>query len=320
MNSFSINRFGKTLRWVVSVNFRKLLMWTIGAALVIFLGEMILLKLNKVNVPMEMIEGFSVVCMLLLVIAVLILISSIVSSINEKRKREAFLMLPSSNLEKFLSLMAYTTIISVVCIFLAIVVGDSLRMLWVWVTGYSGSQGIPLVTDPTTGKEWHWWTSAIPQVLHNLTPHILPNGYIYTSVDGKYKVVYMSTNGYLIARHVMIAAFYVWIHSLFTFCGTLLRKYAFVVSGIVVFFALWLNGWVEHFGFGLYDHQYYTEYGKEGVEHFETVVNMVNSSVAVVVLLLLTSFTIFNYWASYRIFKGFQLISNKWTNYDILKR
>ena len=82
MNSFNINRFGKTLRWVVSVNFRKLLMWTIGAALVIFLGEMILLKLNKVNVPIGMIDGFSVLCMLLLVFAVLILISSIVSSIN----------------------------------------------------------------------------------------------------------------------------------------------------------------------------------------------------------------------------------------------
>ena len=62
------------------------------------------------------------------------------------------------------------------------------------------------------------------------------------------------------------------------------------------------------------------EYKKEGFEHFETVVNMVNSSVAVVMLLLLTSLTVFNYWASYHIFKGFQLITNKWTNYDILKR
>ena len=29
--------------------------------------------------------------------------------------------------------------------------------------------------------------------------------------------------------------------------------------------------------------------------------------------------SIFNYWASYRIFKGFQLITNKWTNYDFFK-
>ena len=319
MNSFSINRFGKTLRWVVSVNFRKLLMWTIGAALVIFLVEMIMLKMNKTTVPKGMIDAFSVVCILLLVIAALILISTIVSSINEKRKREAFLMLPSSNLEKFLSLVAYTTVISIVCIFLAIVVGDSLRMLWVWATGYSGSQGIPLAVDHT-GKEWHWWSSAIPRVLHNLTPHITSNGDSYLINDGKYKIVYICTNGYLIAKYVLTVAFYVWVHSLFTFSGTLLRKYAFVASGIVLFCALWLYGWAEHYGLGLYDHQYYMEYKKEGFEQFETVVNMVNSSVAVVMLLLLASLTVFNYWASYHIFKGFQLITNKWTIYDILKR
>ena len=319
MNSFSINRFGRTLRCVVSVNFRKLLMWTSGAALVVFLVEMILLKLNETTVPIGMIDAFSVVCMLLLVIAALILVSTIVSSINEKRKREAFLMLPSSNLEKFLSLVVYTTVISIVCIFLAIVVGDSLRMLWVWATGYSGSQGIPLVVDHT-GKEWYWWSSAIPMVLHNLTPHITSNGDSYFINDGKYKIVYICTNGYLIAKYVLTVAFYVWVHSLFTFGGTLLRKYAFVVSCIVLFFALWLYGWAAHFGFGLYDYQYYMEYKKEGFEQFETVVNMVNSSVAVVMLLLLTSLTVFNYWASYHIFKGFQLITNKWTNYDILKR
>ena len=320
MNSFSINRFGRTLRWVVSVNFRKLLMWTIGAALVVFLGEMLLFKAVTLHIPKELLEIFSVLCTLLLVIASFVLISSIVSSINEKRKREAFLMLPSTNLEKYLSLVAYTTVISIACIFLAIVVGDSLRMLWLWASGYSNEMMNTTIPTRHNGETYYWYSSAIPQVLHNLTPHITSNGDTYTINDGKYKIVYMCTNGFLIARHVMIAAFYVWIHSLFTFCGTLLRKYAFVVSGILVFFALWLNGWAEHFGFGLYDRQYYVEYGKEGFDQFETVVSMVNSSIASVVLLLLTSLTVFNYWASFHIFKGFQLITNKWTNYDILKR
>ena len=320
MNSFSINRFGKTLRWVVSVNFRKLLMWTIGAALVVFLGEMLLFKLAPLTVPQSSLEIFAVLCTLLLVIASLVLISSIVSSINKKRKRATFLMLPSTNLEKYLSLVAYTTVISIACIFLAIVVGDSLRMLWLWASGYSNEMMNTTIPTRHNGETYYWYSSAIPQVLHNLTPHITSNGDIYTSVDGKLKVVYNSTNGYLIARHVMIVAFYVWVHSLFTFSGTLLRKYAFVVSGIVVFFVAWLNGWAEHLGFGLYDRQYYVEYCKEGFDQFETVVSMVNSSIASVVLLLLTSLSVFNYWASYHIFKGFQLISNKWTNYDILKR
>ena len=39
MNSFSFNRFGKTLRWVMAVNFRTLLMWTIGSVVAVFVGE-----------------------------------------------------------------------------------------------------------------------------------------------------------------------------------------------------------------------------------------------------------------------------------------
>ena len=35
MNSFSFNRFGKTLRWVMAVNFRTLLMWTIGSVVAV---------------------------------------------------------------------------------------------------------------------------------------------------------------------------------------------------------------------------------------------------------------------------------------------
>ena len=320
MNSFSINRFGKTLRWVVSVNFRKLLMWTIGAALVIFLGEMIILQLQHHYKPNSVIEMFSVFCTLLLVIASLILVSSIVTSIKEKRKREAFLMLPSSNLEKYLSLVTYTTVISIACIILAIILGDSLRMLWVWASGYVGNDApISYVVD-NEGNNIYWWSSAIPKVLYNLTSGFPSNGESFTYNEGRSKWVCMCTNGYFIARYVMVVAFVVWVHSLFTFCGTLLRRYAFVVSGIVVFFTLWLYGWSEHYGLGLYDHSYYHEFGREGFDDFETAVYKVNSFVAFVVLLLLTSFTIFNYWASYRIFKGFQLISNKWTNYDILKR
>ena len=38
------------------------------------------------------------------------------------------------------------------------------------------------------------------------------------------------------------------------------------------------------------------------------------------VSVVLPLLAVFNYWMSFRIFKGFQLITNKWTNYDILKR
>ena len=43
MNSFSINRFGQTFRWVLATNFRNFLAWTLGAAVGVFLMEIILI-------------------------------------------------------------------------------------------------------------------------------------------------------------------------------------------------------------------------------------------------------------------------------------
>ena len=37
MNSFDIKRFGQTLRWVVSVNLRKMLLWFTGSVLAVYL-------------------------------------------------------------------------------------------------------------------------------------------------------------------------------------------------------------------------------------------------------------------------------------------
>ena len=47
MNSFSFNRFGKTLRWVMAVNFRTLLMWTIGSVVAVFVGELMTAEIGK---------------------------------------------------------------------------------------------------------------------------------------------------------------------------------------------------------------------------------------------------------------------------------
>ena len=102
MNSFDIKRFGQTLRWVVSVNFRKMLLWFTGSVLAVFLGEILFKMMNPYGTPLDMLHDFSQFLTMILIIVSLIMISSIVSSINEKRKREAFLRLPSSNLEKYI--------------------------------------------------------------------------------------------------------------------------------------------------------------------------------------------------------------------------
>ena len=135
MNSFDIKRFGQTLRWVLSVNLRKMLLWFTGSVLAVFLGEILFKMMKPYGTPLDMINDVSLFLRMVLILVSLIMISSIVSSINDKRKREAFLMLPSSNLEKYLSLLVYSTVICIACAFLAIVLGDALRMLSYRVSG-----------------------------------------------------------------------------------------------------------------------------------------------------------------------------------------
>ena len=320
MNSFSINRFGRTLRWVVGVNFRKLLMWTSGVAMAVFAGELILMKIDHSDYPHRQIEGFALLGWLIFIFASLILTSSIVSCIHEKRKREAFLMLPASSLEKYLSLLLYTTVISIACIFLAIVMGDSLRMLCVWVSGYADDIVNPYVVD-NAGNQIHWWSSAVSRMWYGLTQNFDSSGHSFIYNEGHSKSVELLTNGYIVAQYALFLAFVMWTHSLFLAGGTFLRKYAFVISGIVFILIIWLFAQtIKTFPWGLYDYKCFVEYGREGFDYYETAVRMVNSSIAGIVLVLLLAFSCFNYWASYHIFKGFQLISNKWTNYDILKR
>ena len=180
MNGFNINRFGKTLRWVVSVNFRKLLLWFAGSVLAVFLGEIIFKVMNPYGNPQSMLRDFSQFLTMILILVSVIMVSSVVSSINEKRKREAFLMLPASNLEKFLSLIVYSTVICIACAFLAIVLGDALRMFAYWAVGY---QGMPSadgtycysVTSDYYGDTFYWWSSSIPMLIDNLTPTLTEN-------------------------------------------------------------------------------------------------------------------------------------------------
>ena len=176
MNSFSFNRFGKTLRWVMAVNFRTLLMWTIGSVVAVFVGELMTAEMGHYS-AYEMVYKFGTMGSALFILVSLIMASTIVSSVNEKRKRQAFLMIPSTNLEKFLSLLVYTSVICVACVLLAFVLGDCLRMAWFKMQSYFVEYQVQVsVSDPA--ETYHGWSSALPKLIENLTPNVLdPDSY-----------------------------------------------------------------------------------------------------------------------------------------------
>ena len=295
MNTFSFNRFGKMLRWVLSVNQRRILYAVAGSVVGVFMAEMILLKMTSYDTPFRMLNQYGDVGAAVFAVASLILVSTIVSGVNEKRKREAFLMLPASNLEKFLALMTYTSVVCVLGVFLAFVLGDSLRMAWLWVSGPYTEIETSVMGNPV--ETYYWWSSAIPEMMDNLTPHILEAD----SRNWFYLVMYI----------VVIAAIAVWTHSLLIIGGTLFRKYSFVIS-CLVFILFWVifGKTMQYFELSMFTSTWengrYVS-GEIGVP-------------AYVLAVLLPLLAVFNYWASFHIFKNFQLITNKWTNYDILKR
>lgn len=295
MNSFSFNRFGKMLRWVLSVNNRRILYAIAGSIVGVFVGEMILLRMSSYDSPFTMLNQYGDVGAAVFAVTSLILVSTIVSGVNEKRKREAFLMLPASNLEKFLALMTYTSVVCVLGVFLAFVLGDSLRMVWFWISGPYTEVETSVMGEPV--EYYYWWSSAIPKMMDNLMPHILEAD----SCNWFYLVMYI----------VVIAAIAVWTHSLLIIGGTLFRKYSFVIS-CMVFILFWVifGKTMQYFELSMFTSTW------ENGRYVSGEVGIPAYFLAVLLPLL----AVFNYWASFHIFKNFQLITNKWTNYDILKR
>ena len=294
MKSFSINRFGKMLCWVLRVNMRSLLAWAVGSVGAVFMGELMAIKMAGFNTPYSFLSATSQMGSVILVLVSLIMVSSVVSTINEKRKRESFLMLPATNLEKYLALMVYTSVVCMVCLTLAFVLGDCLRMLWFWISppkdSYSSFDGETL---------YYWWSSVLPLLVRDFTPNVLVgnSGFEYTA-------------WYIAMELAVITGMILWIHSLMTLGGTLLRKYAFIITG--AFFILCLSLFVKFVSY--YEISMFTSNWEKG-----KLVTQEVGTLAYVLAVVLPLFAIFNYWASFRIFKGFQLITNKWTNYDFHK-
>ena len=285
MNSFSINRFGQTLRWVMATNFRNFLAWTLGAAVSVFLLEMILVAFNVQpdggNYTHVLLSDISRICMIFLTIFVLVALSTGFADYQKKAKREAFLMLPSSNLEKFLSIVLYVTVVWSLAAFLAFALGDTLRMV---------------VRSLLYHNEW---ISTVPTVLDGL----IPDGFHVGANEPAY---------FTVARLFSTLFLFVWIHSLYTLCGTLLRKYSFVVASLLFISSVALTAWVgfEKLHLKTFVYTFYND----GSPAYEV------GGLGWLLCVALPLLVVFNYWASFHIFKGFQLITNKWTNYDILKR
>ena len=277
MKDFSFNRFCKTFRWHFGVCRRELLMWVLGA-----MGSTLLTKQFIIGMREHYQAGlsfFSQFASIALMISVLVALSFYLNW-NKKTSRQMLLMLPASSLEKWLTALVYITFVWPACVLVAFCLGDALHAVI-----YS------LFFDGT-------WPSAVPGALKALEPAALERETIWWP------------------ELIFIVLMVVWIHSLYIFAGTLMRKYAFVVASLVlVGLPIVIMNVCNYFSVGdvslfIYD---------LGVQSTQYELPYVNPLVYVLDGVFVV-FAIFNYWAALHIFKNFELITNKWTNYDILKR
>lgn len=281
MNSFDINRFGKALRWVISVNFRSLLMWTLGLILGVFMVEMMVRLMMHATTPQELnhstdvLAGFFVIYV---IIGVAVSVCNLFVELDKKPRRQAFLMLPATNLEKYLAAIVFAAVSGFVMMHLSFIVGDTLRVAFRAVF-YGDS----------------WNTFVVSEFVKMMT------------FDG---IGVHHTLGYRLMGLVFLVCGLTWLHSFYTLGGTLFRKYAFVISSIALVVGVTLLVWFSK------NHEirlFVTNYEK-GV--------IVTEQISIITYMLTAFFAVFsvvNYWLSFRIFKGFELITNKWMNYDFYK-
>ena len=280
MKDFDIKRFYKTFRWVFSINIRDLAAWSLGLGVGLFVMMMIVGRLEGALDYRK----FDTICTMAVLVSYLGCLGNIFLPYNmRKGKREALLMLPATNLEKYLAVVLFVTVVSAVTLFLGFALGDTLRMV---------------VRSVFYGDEWF---TLIPKVWNNLTLSIYP-------ANGHYDVV--EPMSYLVIHFLGVIGFFVWIHSLFMLGGTLLRKYAFVFTGLLGISLVMLLAWsIKQLSIST-----------SSVEFVDNQYVRVVGIGEYIICALEYVLIVFNYWASYRIFKGLQLITNKWMNYDLLKR
>ena len=129
MNSFSVNRFGQLLGWLISMNRVRLLGFTAGIMFSTFLIQLMLFVFGSSEKVVDYLWScvdFGSFFIPFLVLFLLSMTYTSFTSVGNNQQRGTFLMIPATNLEKFLSLIVYMTVICGLCIIAGYILGDCL--------------------------------------------------------------------------------------------------------------------------------------------------------------------------------------------------
>lgn len=207
-NNFQFSRLLMVMRWDVFTNLKTYLNMTLGmtfALLPFFIMQLYQLSKQYQFFP-DAIDlsywGMSQYVLMIFSIAMYMMATQIFMVMKTTGQREQFLMLPASNLEKYISRFLFSTLGAAVAMITAIVVSDLVQLIFSFLLLPGHHQSVCL---STMALLWKIWTTFIE------------------NID--------STGALLLS--LLIVTCGVLVHSFFILCGTLFRKHTIVVTTIL---------------------------------------------------------------------------------------
>ena len=207
-NNFQFSRLLMVMRWDMFTNLKSYLNMMLGmtfALLPFFIMQLYQLSKQYQLFP-DTIDlsylGMSQYVLMIFSIAMYMMATQIFMVMKTTGQREQFLMLPASNLEKYISRFLFSTLGAAVAMITAIVVSDLVQLIFSFVLLPGHHQSVCL---STMALLWKIWTTFIE------------------NND--------STGALLLSLSIVTCG--VLVHSFFILCGTLFHKHTIVVSGIL---------------------------------------------------------------------------------------
>jgi len=207
-NNFQFSRLLMLMRWDVFTNLKTYLNMTLGmtfALLPILIMQLYQLSKQDQLSP-DTIDlsywGMSQNILFISSIAMYMMATQIFMVMKTNGQREQFLMLPASNLEKYISRFLFSTLGAAIAMLTAIVVSDLVQLMFSFLLLPGHHQSVCL---STVALLWKIWATFIE------------------NID--------STSVLLLSLLVVTSG--VLVHSFFILCGTLFRKHTIVVTTIL---------------------------------------------------------------------------------------
>ena len=168
MENFNIKRFCHTFRWLFRDRRNYLITYGLGLALVLLIIEVLFthISINKIQTTelySMVVNGLFGFCATVSWIAILFCMGNLFSFIKNKQKRIAFLTLPATNFERWLSALLMVVVVCPLFITVALFLADTLRMVIFALFGYEWYSCVkPLFTSFFSHDiNWHFIKSQL---------------------------------------------------------------------------------------------------------------------------------------------------------------